>query len=266
MSLPEIPEALIHAVTCAKRIAILTGAGVSAESGIPTFRDALTGLWEQYDPAELATPEAFARQPDVVTEWYDHRRQMVLNCEPNDGHRAIVALTDLIEENGGAVTLITQNVDRLHQRAGSRIVYELHGCLLNWRCSNCGEQAVENGPAFETYPPICVACGGHRRPGVVWFGEMLPSDALAGAVAAAEQCDLFMSIGTSGLVEPAASLARLASAANAQVVEINPEPTPLTREATWSIAASAGVALSALVEAVRSDGWASPGEVDKLTG
>jgi NAD-dependent deacetylase len=208
-------------------VAVLTGAGVSAESGIPTFRDAQTGLWAKYDPMDLATPQAFARDPALVTRWYDERRRRCADCAPNPGHRALAQLQDEFETVGKGFTLITQNVDRLHQQAGSRDPLELHGTLWVWRCTSCGEEREERQVPFPEHPPRC-GCGGLRRPGVVWFGEALPEPILAAAWRAAEDCGLFFSLGTSSLVEPAASLARVAAAAGAKTVEINPQETPLS--------------------------------------
>ena len=208
----------------AQSIAVLTGAGVSAESGIPTFRDALTGLWARFDPTQLATPEAFAADPALVTRWYDERRVASARCRANAGHLALAELERRSKAAGCRFRLITQNVDRLHQLAGSSDVVELHGSLWDWRCTHCGEQHEERAVPFAEYPPRC-HCGGPRRPGVVWFGEPLPSEAIAAAWAAAEDCDLFLSIGTSGQVEPAASLARVAAQTGARLVEINPQPT-----------------------------------------
>lgn len=220
-------------------LAVLTGAGVSAESGIPTFRDAQTGLWARYDPMELATPEAFARDPALVSRWYDERRSKCADCRPNPGHLALARLQQEFEAAGRRFTLITQNVDRLHQQAGSPDPVELHGTLWVWRCTSCGKEREESEIPFPDHPPLC-ACGGIRRPGVVWFGESLPEEALAAAWRAAQECDLFMSVGTSALVEPAASLARIAANAGAKTVEINLEPTPLSTWVDISIAGATG--------------------------
>jgi NAD-dependent deacetylase len=207
-----VAEHLRHA----RRVTVLTGAGISAESGVPTFRDALTGLWAQYRAEELATPEAFARNPALVWDWYRMRRELVAGIQPNPGHRALRALEEWVPN----FVLITQNVDGLHRRAGSSRVIELHGNLERARCSR------EN-TAFETWeetgeaPPRCRACGAPLRPDVVWFGELLPAEALRAAERAARNCDLFLSIGTSNLVEPAASLPWRAAAGGAEVVVIN---------------------------------------------
>lgn len=165
-----LPPDLLGALRSAQHIVALTGAGVSAESGIPTFRDAMEGLWAKYDPEELATPEAFARNPQLVSRWYDDPRCKVAACRPNSGHDALAQLQSRLAAEGRRLTLITQNVDRLHQTAGSTNVIELHGSLWVWRCTDCGDEAEDRGPAFSMHPPEC-HCGGWKRPGVVWFGE-----------------------------------------------------------------------------------------------
>jgi len=230
----------------ADSVAVLTGAGVSAESGIPTFRDAQTGLWARYDPMQLATPEAFARDPALVSRWYDERRSKCASCAPNPGHFALARLQAACAEAGKRFTLITQNVDRLHQQAGSTDPLELHGTLWVWRCTACGEEREERETPFPEYPPRC-GCGGARRPGVVWFGEALPAAVLAAAWQAVEQCGVFMSLGTSSLVEPAASLGRVAAAAGAKTVEINPEETPLSSLVDVSVRGTTGTLLPLIV-------------------
>lgn len=231
----------------AQRVAILTGAGISAESGIPTFRNALTGLWAKFNPADLATPEAFFRNPERVSRWYDERRCQVAQCHPNPGHLALARLQTYMVGQGKTFTLITQNVDRLHHTAGSTGVIELHGSLWVWRCVTCGNEAEERGPAFDFYPPRC-ACGGFRRPGVVWFGEMLPAEVLATAETAVEACDLFMSIGTSAEVYPAAGLIGQALRAKTKVLEVNPEETPFSGRVDWFIRGKSGQVLPRVVE------------------
>lgn len=230
-------------------IAVLTGAGVSAESGIPTFRDALTGLWAKFDPADLATPEAFARDPAMVSRWYDERRGNIAKCIPNAGHIALVELQRRILAAGKRFTLITQNVDRLHQAAGSTDVIELHGTLWTWRCMDCGVETEERGPAFDVYPPRCI-CGGPRRPAVVWFGEELPKHEHLKAQRAAGSCRLFISLGTSAVVHPAAGLIDLALRNGAQLLEVNPQETPYSRGAHWSIRGPSGEMLPRLMDAV----------------
>jgi NAD-dependent deacetylase len=246
-----VDDELVSLLRSADRIAVLTGAGVSAESGVPTFRDALTGLWAKFDPAELATPEAFSRDPRLVSRWYDERRCNVARCAPNAGHVALAELQRRTEARGGRLTLITQNVDRLHQAAGSTDVIELHGTLWVWRCVDCGDEAEERGPAFEVHPPRC-ACGGLRRPGVVWFGESLPAEALLRAQRAAGSCRLFLSLGTSSVVYPAAGLIDLAAGNGARLVEVNPQETPYSGRADWSIRGATGGVLPELVAAIRA--------------
>ena len=243
---PHLPESLVAALRQARRIVAVTGAGVSAESGIPTFRDAMTGLWAKYDPSELATPEAFERDPVTVARWYDWRREKCAAAKPNPAHVALTRLQKICERTQRQFTLITQNVDRLHQAAGSSSVIELHGTLWVWRCTRCGTEREERTVPFAEHPPKC-ACGGARRPGVVWFGEPLPAEALATGYKMAGACDLFFSIGTSAVVYPAAGLAHAARAGGAKVAEINAEQTSLSRDATWSIIGRAGEVLPGLV-------------------
>ena len=223
----------------ARCVTVLTGAGVSAESGIPTFRDALAGLWARYDPQALATPEGFARDPALVARWYDERRLACAGCRPNPGHYALAEIERRITQAGGAFVLITQNVDRLHQRAGSRNVVELHGTIWVWRCIACGTEREEAGEGFGTYPPRC-DCGGLRRPAVVWFGELLPSRALARAQAALETCDTFLALGTSATVEPAASFVHVVRARGAHIIEINLETTPASDAADYTVRGRTG--------------------------
>jgi len=212
---PMMDPAILVALRAARHVMVLTGAGISAESGIPTFRDALTGLWATYRAEDLATPEAFNRQPAVVWNWYASRREAIRAAEPNDGHRALVDLAACVER----FTLVTQNIDGLHQRAGSRDVIELHGNILRSRCSQ--EGVVVEEPTDGERPPACPRCGALLRPDVVWFGEILPLDALAAAQEAAATCDVLLSVGTSNLVVPAASLPWIAAARGATVVVVN---------------------------------------------
>jgi NAD-dependent deacetylase len=239
---------LLDALRNAQSVTVLTGAGVSAESGIPTFRDALTGYWAKFNPEELATPQAFARDPAMVSRWYDERRCNVAACKPNPGLLALASLQRRALSEGRKFTLITQNVDRLHQSAGSNDVIELHGSLWVWRCEDCGAEREERGPVFAEYPIRCT-CGGYRRPGVVWFGEALPTQALAAAQRAAETCELFISCGTSAVVYPAAGLIDVALAGGARLLEVNPQPTAYTSRATWSLRSASGRALPTLLHA-----------------
>ncbi len=244
MNITGIPKGLTEALRKAQHVAVLTGAGVSAESGVPTFRDAQQGLWAKYDPADLATPEAFPRNPQLVWAWYDWRRKLVTEVTPNAGHLALVK----IEKRVPQFTLITQNVDGLHQRAGSRGVIELHGNIGRMICFNEGtvvEKAVETGDVL----PRCPNCGGLVRPDVVWFGEPLPQLAIKAAAYAARSCDLFFSISTSAVVQPAASLLCEAIRRGAVTVEINPPSTPLTNRVTYALPGSSDQVLPALVQA-----------------
>lgn len=235
-----LSPALAERLADARRVVALTGAGMSAESGVPTFRDAQTGLWARYDPAELATPEAFQRDPSRVWQWYAWRRELVARAEPNGGHRALARWA-----RHARVTVVTQNVDGLHQQAGSPEVLELHGNLRRSICSaGCGEQ-----PLGEGEPPPCARCGAPLRPDVVWFGEMLPEAALNGALAAVAAADVVLSIGTANQVQPAASLPHRARRNGCLVVEVNPEETPLTPEADWSLRGTAAGLLPLLLEA-----------------
>ena len=251
MTTLAISPALVEILRNAQYVAALTGAGISAESGVPTFRDAQTGLWAQYRPEELATPEAFARHPQLVWDWYAWRRGLVAKAKPNAGHRALVEL----EQQVPAFTLITQNVDGLHRRAGSRRVLELHGNLFRTRCFAEGI-VVDNWANTGGVPPRCPHCGAWLRPDVVWFGEMLPEAVLREAEEATVRCDVFFSIGTSTLVYPAAELPFAALRGGATVVEINPQPTPLSQQAHYSLRGAAGEVLPTLLAAVWGRGGA----------
>ena len=220
----------------ATRCAVFTGAGVSAESGMPTFRGE-GGLWKEYRAEELATPEAFARNPELVREWYEYRRGIVAGVEPNPGHVALARAEDLFEE----FTLITQNVDGLHRRAGSRNVIELHGNITWDRCNLCGRDR-EEGEGLEC------ACGGPFRPAVVWFGEALPPGAMETAFQAVASADLVFTAGTSTQVYPAAQIPYSAKEYGAFVVEVNPEPTPFTPLADLSLRGPSGVWLPRLLD------------------
>ena len=239
------PAELILLLRKSPRIAALTGAGVSQESGLRTFRDAQVGLWAQYRPEDLASPEAFRRDPKLVWDWYAWRREAVRGVRPNPGHYALVEM----EKRASQFTLITQNVDGLHRMAGSRNVLELHGNIQRVRCADCYTFTEIWGDDTETVP-VCEMCNGLLRPDVVWFGESLPREQLESAVEAARSCHVFFSIGTSGVVQPAASLAFAAQDRGAVVVEINAEPTPLTPKADYAFHGKSGEILPRLVEVV----------------
>ena len=243
----SLPDELVALLRTKPSLAVLTGAGMSAESGVPTFREALSGLWSRYQPEELATPEAFSANPQRVWDWYQWRRELVVNAEPNVGHRAVCRQ----ERSFPDFHLVTQNTDGMHQRAGSEEVIELHGNIHRDICSRERIPVTldENDP---DHPPACPDCGAHLRPDVVWFGEALPSDALSAAHGIAQACRVMLVIGTSSLVYPAAGLPYTARSHGATVVEINPQPTPLSDEADYRLEQSAGTGLPALVDAVLS--------------
>ncbi|MEP6895549.1 MAG: NAD-dependent deacylase, partial [Chloroflexota bacterium] len=217
----DFPPELIRLLQNVQRVAVLTGAGVSQESGLRTFRDAhpstgsgQAGLWSQYKPEDLASPQAFARDPKLIWDWYAWRREAVKSVRPNAGHYALVEIEKQIQQ----FTLITQNVDGLHRMAGNQNVLELHGNIQRVRCSECYTFTETWGDDTETVPR-CTVCGGLLRPDVVWFGESLPRDQLEASVEAARTCDVLFSIGTSGVVQPAASLAHAAHNREAILVE-----------------------------------------------
>lgn len=238
-------DALRAAVRSARAIALLSGAGMSAESGVPTFRDALTGLWAHFDPQQLATEEAFRRDPRLVWDWYAERRRAVAQAQPNAGHRSVAAFQ---QRHPGRLTVITQNVDGLHQRAGSAGVLALHGNIADDRWLDPPRACCEAGPVEPGRPPRCPVCGNLRRPAVVWFGEMLPEAELEAAQMAAESCDLMLVVGTSGEVYPAAGLASLARQAGAQVVIVNPHDSALDAVAHQRLRQTAALALPALLD------------------
>nr|BFD41335.1 NAD-dependent deacylase [Pseudomonas sp. FFPRI_1] len=234
----------------ARHLLVFTGAGVSAESGIPTFRDALSGLWEHFDPARLATPQAFREDPALVWGWYEWRRLKVLEAQPNPAHLAIAELARRVPR----LTLVTQNVDDLHERAGSSEVLHLHGSLHTPKCFACNRpfngqlpvpELPEQGASLE--PPRCSGCNGKIRPGVVWFGEALPQQALKDAFKAADECDLLLSVGTSGLVQPAAQIPLRALRQGACVLHINPQPQACSAPEEYSLTGKAGELLPELV-------------------
>jgi NAD-dependent deacetylase len=235
---------LIDALRSARAAVALTGAGVSAESGVPTFRDAQSGLWSEFKPEELATPEAFLRNPKLVWDWYAWRREKVKAVQPNAGHYVLAELERRIPD----FTLVTQNVDGLHQRAGNRNVIELHGNITRVKCFDEGTVTADWRDTGES-PPRCPKCGSYLRPDVVWFNESLPEDAFQTAEAKTRGCDIFLSIGTSSVVYPAAMLPEIALGSHATVVEINPEETPFTTLATFSLRGKSGEILPELLRA-----------------
>ncbi|PSQ69923.1 MAG: NAD-dependent protein deacylase [Bacteroidetes bacterium QH_1_64_81] len=246
--MPEFSDTLVDRLVRAEHVTVLTGAGISAESGIPTFRDP-GGLWEKFDPQDLANVEAFLDNPELVQGWYRHRRQVVEDAEPNAGHRALADL----EAHGSDVAVVTQNVDDLHHRAGSSTVIELHGNITHNYCMDCERAAAPDtvdAAIQEGDPARCPECGGLVRPDVVWFGEMLPPDAMERADAATYRADVFLSVGTSAVVYPAARLPVAAQEQDAYVAEINPDTTGITDNVDESIRGPAGEVLPDLVDAV----------------
>ncbi len=239
----EIPNELVDLLQTAVSVTVLTGAGISAESGVPTFRDAQTGLWAKYDPQELASPYAFKQNPKLVWEWYTWRRGLIAEAKPNPGHYALAEL----EKHVPDFTLITQNVDGLHAAAGSQNIIELHGNITKTKCFEQGHPVTTIWDD-EHIPPHCPQCGSLLRPDVVWFGESLPSVALYTAVNKARSCDLFLSIGTSALVQPAASLPIEAIQAGIPTVEINPQRTPITTYTTFALSGPSGEVLPQLIK------------------
>lgn len=225
-------------------VAVLTGAGISAESGIATFRGA-GGLWEGHRVEEVAHPSAWARDPLTVWRFYEARRVQGATCSPNRGHLGLAELERRLE---GRFTLATQNVDGLHHLAGSRNVLELHGSLWRVRCVDCGLEVEDRTVPLPHLPPRCEACGGVQRPAIVWFGEVLPHDLFSAAVDAAQACSLFLVVGTSAVVQPAASLAMIAAEAGAQVWEVNPDRTPLAGLVDRAWQSPAGAVMGDVVE------------------
>lgn len=233
-------DALAGALRDADTVAVLTGSGLSADSGVPTFRDPQDGLWARYRPEELASPVAFERDPDTVWQWYRARRQTLAEVAPNDGHHALAQMARSLPD----LRLVTQNVDGLHQQAGHPDVVEFHGNIRINRCHREG-RVVDVDDAVDS-PPACPHCGGRVRPGVVWFGEAIDEAAIDRAMNAARSCDVFLSVGTSAEVQPAAGLADLAKQTGARVAEINPDATALSNRVDWILRDSAARVLPAL--------------------
>jgi len=234
MNLEEIKQAA-EILRNAKRIAVLTGAGISAESGVPTFRGK-DGLWRQFRAEDLATPEAFSRDPKLVWEWYNWRRGLVGKVEPNPAHQTLAKWETVFPE----FALITQNVDGLHARAGSKNILELHGNVWKLRCTKEDTVTENYVSPLGDLPPLCPSCGEMLRPHVVWFGESLDPNILHRAFSLCSLCEVMLVIGTSAFVQPASSLPLYASDAGAKIIEINPDPTPLTSYANLSLQGKAG--------------------------
>jgi len=243
-------------LAAARRVVVLTGAGISAESGLRTFRGAteedlpadMRALWKEFDPQKLATPQAFEADPAGVSRWYDWRRVGCLAAIPNPGHVALAEMERIVVSNGGTFTLLTQNVDRLHQRAGSQNVVEIHGSIIEWRCTETGRKYVPEESAFAAYPIASpFSAGAILRPDVVWFGEMLPESALKIAAESCSEADLFFSIGTSSVVQPAAFFIQWAREACAFTVEVNVAATAISRTVDAALVGSASSILPELV-------------------
>ncbi|HAV22470.1 MAG: NAD-dependent protein deacylase [Ignavibacteria bacterium GWA2_55_11] len=239
MSVPDDLRRMAPRITS---VCVLTGAGVSAESGVPTFRGQ-EGLWKKFSPEELANIHAFVRNPGLVWEWYAYRRKLLEEVRPNAAHVALAELERII----GDFLLVTQNVDGLHREAGSKKVVELHGNIRRTLCLECRKEPAREIELDGETVPTCEFCGGLLRPGVVWFGEQLPMDEFAAAQQAASRCQLFLSVGTSAVVQPAASLPLVARDHGAYVLEINPEPTEVTRFADGVMRVRATEGVPALV-------------------
>lgn len=247
-----ISENLIKNIKSARRIVIFSGAGMSAESGVPTFRDVQTGLWEKYDPMELATAEAFANDPALVWGWYEWRRNLLLQVPPNAGHIALAKWQSYYPLN-----IVTQNVDDLHERAGSYNVVHIHGSIHAPRCSRCNEpyyllqqQPIALAQQKKIDPPLCELCEHPIRPGVVWFGEELYEPELRAAIHMAENCDMVIAVGTSGVVQPAALIPVWAKNKGAVIVQINPSPTPIDELSDYILRGTAATTLPELVAAL----------------
>jgi len=240
----DLLERLIHA----QRVVVLTGAGISAESGVPTFRSA-DGIWSRFKPEELASMDAFMRNPDRVWEWYDYRRRLIREVQPNPGHATLAKM----EAYYPHFSLFTQNVDGLHSKAGSRVIHELHGNIMRNRCTQCNAVSYDFSDHPATSLPTC-ECGGRLRPDVVWFGESLPEEVLQSAWDEATRAEVYFSIGTSAVVYPAAHLPVLAAESGAFVIEINPERTPISHLISLSLQGRSGEVLPSLWQKMQQSG------------
>jgi len=236
----------VRLLGAARSVVVSTGAGMSKESGIPTFRDAPNALWENYDPQKLASREGFESDPTLVWNWYAERRKMISEARPNPGHIAISELDSLFDN----MVVITQNIDNLHREAGSKNVTEIHGNIFRYKCFN-HDHPVDSVPKDSGSPPTC-HCGSFIRPDVVWFGEMLPEHAVEEAYRALVGCDVILVVGTSGTVYPAAGFPGVAKQAGARIIEVNPEETPVTPEADAFVCGPAGQILPELVLSLKA--------------
>lgn len=256
----QIPEDVVALARQARKVVVLSGAGISAESGVPTFREVQTGLWERFSAQDLATPEAFESDPALVWTWYRWRQALVQAVEPNAGHLAIAEWQQTLRNQGGLLTVATQNVDDLHERAGAQVLAHLHGNITAHKCADCHAPIHLPPPAYDGFeapgeseePPFCPACSeGMARPDIVWFGEMLPMDAFEATAEAIRAADLVMVVGTSGIVQPAASLPLLALERGTPLVEVNPAETELSETMDSVLRGPSGEMLPALLERVR---------------
>jgi len=239
-------ERAVELLTPVRKLVVTTGAGMSKESGIPTFRDAPSALWANYNPEDLATPEGFRRDPALVWNWYVERRKMIGEAAPHPGHFAVAELEPMF----GEFLVVTQNIDDLHRKAGSKNIVEVHGNIFRYKCFD-NDHPVEKLPATKEVPPRC-HCGSMIRPDVVWFGEMLAQEDLDRAFAALSACEAVLVVGTSGIVYPAAGFPHAAKNLGATVVEVNPEETPITAVADVFVKAQAGEALPLLVARLKA--------------
>ncbi len=235
----------VKALARSRSVVVSTGAGISKESGIPTFRDAPNALWANFDPETLATPEGFRQNPSLVWRWYGERRNMISDATPNKGHEALAEMESMFEE----FMLVTQNIDNLHRQAGSVNLIEIHGNIFRYKCLDVGHP-IDELPDDDHEPPHC-ECGSMIRPDIVWFGEMLPEEGLDRAMRALQTCDTALIVGTSGTVHPAAGFASVAKEAGATLIEVNPEETPITEIADIFVQSTSAKALEQIVRSLK---------------
>lgn len=257
--LDHVDDEIAALARSARRVAVLSGAGISAESGVPTFREVQQGLWEQFSAQDLATPEAFEEDPALVWTWYRWRQSLIQAVDPNPGHLALARWQQALAEAGGRLSISTQNVDDLHERAGAEVLAHLHGSIAAHRCTGCGTPAQLPAPDWDGFevapqaeePPSCEHCAdGLIRPDIVWFGEMLPMDAFDATMEAIRAADLVLVVGTSGIVQPAAGLPLLALERGTPLVEVNPEETELSETMDFVLRGPSGRILPALLERI----------------
>lgn len=257
--LDHVDDELAALARDARHVAVLSGAGISAESGVPTFREVQTGLWEQFSAEDLATPDAFDDDPALVWTWYRWRQSLVQAVEPNPGHLALARWQKQLTETGGGLSISTQNVDDLHERAGAEVLAHLHGNIAAHRCTDCGASVQLPAPGYDGFeappeaegPPACEHCAtGLIRPDIVWFGEALPMDAFEATMAAIRAADLVLVVGTSGIVQPAAGLPLLALERGTPLVEVNPQETELSETMDFVLRGPSGQMLPTLLETI----------------